>query len=865
MYVEKQTACQVYVYTPCRQDLNVEFCCQNQLIHTQARQMQTARHRSGSVVSGIAFNVPILDQYEQLSRSGPGAPETRTLRRSNSFVPAPKESSSGISGTEGHLAITPLTDREKAAIWQREEKRNENSIDLDLDDELVINNIESNFANELSVRKAQEFRDFLTQTKAQNDAFVTDVEGIVSQLETLLAIHKNVTIQTRDFQSESTSLIDELESYETLYNDLRDKFAIFQDLESIVKRLNTANNSKIVLKSSFQNDILSKLDTCLLSVNDPAHAKYKDIDSYKYRFKQCMIRALTLIRNYLINYLKTAESKVITTINELPKDKDNSIVIDALINKNFSDSLSSFYSLFAEIYRRINGNDDYFNLLDDIYNQYFKTRSSLVHTYIIQPHMRDSVNFNTDLLSLANSNLKFFAKLIEREFDIFRNLFFLPPNEITETIDNSANLTAAHKFFESLLDPLYYLLRNKILRESDINSLCEMVSLLRSYTEMENDTTEFSQYLALQQNRIDYDELLQPVLEDTQTRLVFRIHKFVETNIVNYKKTGKELIISNKPVAAATSDINPNADYIDDNIMLNSNMIYPPIINSIKLLTKIYQLLNQSVFDDITSSIVHLSLLSLESNFSNISSIDCKLYEIRSLILFKEYINTFEIEHARKETSLDFSGLKKLYTKFLERNTKIELKSTEHESLFNLILGSIPKVVNDYVDCRIELQIELRNVVHEFIKITSKTFVEPLFSTPLEELTAEKVNTINTKLISNIRSELPRLKILIKDYIRDNRTSTFLLDGIQEEIQNEYTLFYDSVTASGKGEVIVELYDVGYLNKIWVETVKLLFIDDEEDEDGNLDDLRDIQKDIEAMADYPLDADTASSVVTSSL
>ena len=826
--------------------------------------MQTARHRSGSVVSGIAFNVPILDQYEQLSRTGPRVPDTPTHRRSNSCVFAPGEGSVAQQETDKDLAMTPLTDREKAAIWQIEQEKNENNIDFDLDDEIVINDLESNFNNDLLVHKAQEFKDFLSHTKAQNDTFVTDVEDIVSQLESLLIIHKNVTVQTRDFQSESTTLIDELESYETLYNDLREKFAIFQDLESIVKRLNTANNSKIVLKSSFQNDILSKLDTCLQSVNDPAHAKYKDIDSYKYRFKQCMIRALTLIRNYLTDYLKTVESKIIITISELPKDKDNSIVIDALISKNFSDSLSSFYNLFAEIYKRINGNDDYFNLLDDIYNQYFKTRGSLVSTYIIQPHMSDSVNFNAELLNLANSNLKFFAKLIEKEFDIFRNLFFLPPNEITETVDNSANLTAAHKFFESLLDPLYYLLRNKILRESDINSLCEMVSLLRSYTEMENDTTEFSQYLAMQQNRIDYGELLQPVLEDTQTRLVFRIHKFVETNIVNYKKTGKELIISNKP-AATTSDMNTNADYIDDNIILNSNMIYPPIINSIKLLTKIYQLLNQSVFDDITSSIVHLSLLSLESNFSNNSSIDCKLYEIRSLILFKEYINTFEIEHARKETSLDFSGLKKLYTKFLERNRKIELKSTEHESLFNLILGSIPKVVNDYVDCRIELQIELRNVVHEFIKITSKTFVQPLFSIPLEELTADKVEPINTKLISNIRSELPRLKTLIKDYIRDNRTSTFLLDGIQEEIQNEYTSFYDSVTASGKGEVIAELYDVEYLNKIWVETVKLLFIDDEEDENGNLDDLRDIQKDIEAMADYPLDADTASSVVTSNL
>lgn len=828
----------------------------------------TGRHRSGSVVSRIAFNVPILEQYDQLSKPEPGAHDATIGRhiRSNSCVYEQRDTVKTFSGhLPEQLTITPLTESEKRALWRREQERNENSIDFDLYDEIVIEDLESNANNDMSVLKAQEFRDFLKQTKAQNDLFVADVEDIVAKLESLLVIHNNVTVQTRDFQSESTALIDELESYETLYNDLKDRFAIFQDLESIVKRLNIANNSKIVLKSSFQTDILSKLDKCIESVNDPEHAKYKDIDLYKYRFKQCMIRALTLIRNYLIDYFKTVESKIITTINELPKDKDNSIVVDALINKNFTDSLSSFYTLFVEIYKRTNGNDDYFNLLDDIYNQYFKTRGNLVSNYLIQPHMRDDVNFNTDLLNLANTNLNFFSKLIEKEFDIFKNLFFLPPNEVTDSIDNSANLTAAHKFFETLLDPLYYLLRNKILRESNINSLCEMVNLLKSYTEMENETTEFSQYLDMQQNKIDYDELLHPILEDTQTRLVFRIHKFVETNIVNYKKTGKELIISNKPVVDNSSDINVNPDYVDDNLLLNSNMIYPPIINSIKLLTKIYQLLNQSVFDDITSSIVHLSLLSLESNFSNISTIDCKLYEIRSLILFKEYINSFEIEHARKETSLDFSGLKKLYTKFLERNKKIELKSTEHESLFNLILGSIPKVVNDYVDCRIELQIELRNVVHEFIKISSKAFVEPLFTTPLEELSADKIKSINTKLVSNIQTELPRMKSLIRDYIRDNRTSTFLLDGIQEEIQTEYTTFYDNVTALGKGDVIAELFDVEYLNKIWVETVKLLFLDEDEDENGNIDGFRDIQKDIEAMADYPLETDTASSIVTSNV
>lgn len=824
------------------------------------------RHRSSSVVSNIAFNVPILEQFEtnsakidQTKNQNISANRDFNRIRSNSLKLTKKEKP--ITSTS--CTITPLTDAEKTVIWQKQRELNENNIAFDISDEIVIEDLESNLHNDLSLLKSQEFQDFLYHTRAQNDVFINDVQDIISKLDNLLEIHHSVTAQTHDFQSESTTLINELDSYESLYNDLEETFSIFQDLEPIVKRLNTANNSKIVLKSSFHSNILLKLDRCLQSVNDPKHSKYKDIDSYKYRFKQCMIRALTLIRNYLINYFKTVESKIITKINELPKDKDNSIVIDALINKNFVDNLSSFYNLFVEIYKRTNGNDEYFNLLDDVYNQYLKTRGTLVFNYIIHPHMQNDVDFNkNDLLTLSNLNLKFFSKLIEKEFEIFKNLFFLPPNEITESIDNSANLTACHKFFETLLDPLYYLLRNKILRETNINALCELVNLLKSYIEKDLENVDFSEYLDFQQNRIDYEELLKPILEDTQTRLVFRIHKFVESNIVNYKKTGKELIISNKPSVESNSE---NDDYIDNNLILNSNMIYPPIINAIKLLTKIYQLLNQSVFDDITSSIVHLSLLSLENNFSNNTTIDCKLYEIRSLILFKDYINTFEIEHARKETSLDFSGLKKLYSRFWGRKDKIELKSTDHESLFNLILGSIPKVVSDYVDCRIELQIELRNVVHEFIEITAQNFIDDSLSKlKLTDLTPEKLQTIKTNIISNIQNELPRLKALIKDYIRDTKTSTFLLDGIQEELQTTYTTFYNMVNSSGKGELIENLMEVETLNKAWVDTVKLLFIDEEdnEEEEGDLEDLKDIQKDLEAMVDDPLE--TASSIVTSS-
>jgi hypothetical protein len=820
--------------------------------------MKGRRQRSSSIVSNIAFNVPILDQFEQLK------PESESQHfhnhgRSHSFSLL---SSKSVNNLQENYIITPLLKDEKSEVWNHLQQSNENNIDFDLIDEIVIENLESNISNNQSVLKTTDFLNILNHTKTQNDSFIQDVENIIHQLDSLLSIHNNVTIQTRDFQSESNQLIQELNVVESLYSELSEKFDYFKDLDSIVKKLNTVNNSKIVLKSSFHDNILIKLDNCIKFVNNPKYENYKDITMYKYRFKQCMIRALTLIRNYIINFIKNVESKIISKINELPKENSNSIVIDALINNNFLDNMSSIYNLFSEIYKRTNGNDDYFNLLDDVYNQYFKTRGNLINNYIISPQMKN-INFNLNLIDLSNSNLKFFMKLIDKEFEIFKSLFFLPPNEINELIDNSTNLTVCYKFFEStILDHLYYLLRNKILRETNINSLCELITLINSYSESENLNFEFSQYLNLQLNRINYEELLKPILEDAQTRLVFRIQKYVETNIVNYKKTGKELIITNKPVKSSDDDKN---DFINNNLVLNSNMVYPPIICSIKLLTKIYQLLNQSIFDDITSSVVHLSLLSLKNNFNNNSTLDCKLYQIRSLILFKEYINTFDIEHARKETVLDFSGLQNLYSKFLGRQNKIELKSTDHESLFNTILGSIPKVINDYVDCRIELQIEIRNVVHEFIEISSKNFIEPLLIDSTDSLNVESLNKINEKFIFNIKTELPRLKILIQDYIKDNKTKIFLLDGIKEEIQAEYSKFYKMINESNNGELIAELMDNDEIIKIWADTVKLLFInDDDEDRENeqNLNELKDIQKDLENMDVRSLDAD---SVVTSTI
>lgn len=765
------------------------------------------RHRSSTVVESIALNVPILDQFEQLHHH-----ENGSLQRSSSFGEINQKTHEKIGSI-----ITPFLKHEKEIIWHKLIDANENKIDIDIQDEMVVEDLQSNMNNDNAVAKAGEFIDFLTLAKAQNSSFIDDTEKIITNLDKLLTIHVDVTAQTRDFQSESNQLISELDKLDALHSDLTEKFVNFQHLESIVKKLNTVNNSKIVLKQSFNETVLLKLDASLAFVRDPKHSHYKDIALYKHRFSQCMMRALSLIRNYLVTHIASTGTKINEKINGLPTDKDNSIVIDALVNTTFSESMSSIYSLFHELYIRATTlpGDDYYNLLDDVYNQYLSTRGQLISTHVVGPHMR---TFNADfakkdLVSLASASLNFFLKIASKEYDLFATLFFIPPTDLvaSDTLDNTTNIAAAHRMLESMLDPLYYLLRNRILREQAIPPLCELITLIKTYSEAATDG-------------VDIETLLKPILEDAQTRLMFRVHKYVESNVVNYKKTGQELVITNK-----VSTIVGQTEDIELASLVN---VYPPVAAAVHLLTQIYQLLTPIVFDDITSSMVHLTLLALRRDFGDVNSLDAKLYSLRSLIKFRENLDGFEIEHARREISLDFSGLRKLYERLRPRQPVQDVVNEEQGTLFDAVLGSVPKVVNDFVDCRVELQVEIRRVVHEFIELCVRNVV-PEFP---QEYTVSSVQKVNDGVLNGIKTEVPRLRSLVKEFVHDGKVGAFLMDGVQQGVQAKYDKYYGDVIEKVDGEVLAVIVEPETVGKVWADAVKKVFAEEDEEDDVYIED-----------------------------
>ena len=51
-------------------------------------------------------------------------------------------------------------------------------------------------------------------------------------------------------------------------------------------------------------------------MNDPAHRAFPDVETYAPKFRHCMTRALTLIRNYFVSSMREVSDEVMAKIKE---------------------------------------------------------------------------------------------------------------------------------------------------------------------------------------------------------------------------------------------------------------------------------------------------------------------------------------------------------------------------------------------------------------------------------------------------------------------------------------------------------------------------------------------------------------------
>lgn len=137
---------------------------------------------------------------------------------------------------------------------------------------------------------------------------ISTTDEALAILNDLKSSFLTVDAQTSTFQASCSSLLAQQHHLQSLADSVATNLQPFTELEPITRVL-ARPGSDFVKTQSFR-EMLVRLDHCLEWMSDPAHRGFKEVESYAPKFRQCMTRALTLIRNFFVSNMQEVASEV---------------------------------------------------------------------------------------------------------------------------------------------------------------------------------------------------------------------------------------------------------------------------------------------------------------------------------------------------------------------------------------------------------------------------------------------------------------------------------------------------------------------------------------------------------------------------
>ncbi|KAF2702694.1 Sec34-domain-containing protein [Pleomassaria siparia CBS 279.74] len=653
------------------------------------------------------------------------------------------------------------------------------------------------------------YQDQLHLTRSHLDSIVTDTSDTLHVLSSLSESFKAVETQTTAFRTQCEGLIDDQKRITKLADDMEQNLRYYLYLEPITKRLNAPGAGNFVRGKEF-TEMLANLDNCLEYMQ--AHPTHRESATYRSRYRLLLTRALTLIRVHFTNALREIAADVSKRIADRQL---NDTTMSALLYAKFRVGAPELKKIGLEIHKRAvlpagaeaGAEAEYQSLMNELYQSYSATRGRLILPIVTRKigEIAQAPSSAKDLVSFARSSISYIRGICFDEYDLWGEWF-----------DGDGGL---YDFLESMCEPLYDHLRPRTIHETQILKLCELCTLIQMRY-MEEDEDEVS---PIEANKLDFPVLVHPALQDAQTRLVFLSLAVLRDDIERYKPKPEDLDYPSKTKKQATSGARstqvalsgkkgPKADATPASQMPKTPMVveednadsgwnfnteaafkdwYPTLRKAIWLLSKIYRLVHSSVFDDLAHRIVHSTTISLTQATSLIaksaSPTDAALFLISHLLLLKQQIVAFDIEFVTPETDLhyDFSSI---------TNTFWELRS--RGGFFNpraLASLLIPKVVENMLDAKAEVDARLRGAINDF----TGQFVGRM-TAPVEKgkgptrLTPTEAAARTTKVRQTIERETPFLRGKLEEYITDSRTREMLVAAVMESVTQTYEDWFDN-------------------------------------------------------------------------
>ncbi|KLJ08996.1 hypothetical protein EMPG_15558 [Blastomyces silverae] len=675
---------------------------------------------------------------------------------------------------------------------------------------------------EASYEEYQSCLDELQASKSHLDSLLTDTTSTLDILSNLSESFKSVEAQTAAFQHQCEGLLSAQMRSSKLAEEIHENIKYYDFLDPVSRRLNAPGAGNSVRTKDF-SDMLRRLDECLdyMQTHKP---EQKESETYRSRYRLLLTRALTLIRGHFVSTLREISSGVAKRIADRQL---NDTTMSALLYAKFRVGAADLKAIGLEIQKRAvppvdpeqGAEAEYQSLLNELHTSFSATRGKLVIP-VLRKRLNDisqAPSTSKDLVAFARASIGYIRGICLDEFELWGQWFH--------------GQQGLYDFLEAVCEPLYDHLRPRIIRETKLIKLCQLCSLLQTrYLSDPEDEGEFAD-----PTQLDFSVLIQPALEDAQTRLVFRAQAILRDEIEKYKPRAEDLDYparnrnvllpgseNNKSHAVShrrTSSAEPTTPLpkmpmvVDEDIDspqekdprwdFDSRAVfegwYPTLRKAVWLLSRIYRLVNSTVFDDLAHQIVHRTTLSLHAASTQISTkaspADAQLFLIKHLLLLKQQIVAFDIEFVSPDISIDFSSVTNTFWELRERGGLFNPRN-----LMRLLGGGLlPRVVENMFDAKVELDGRLRTVINDFTNSFKSKMTHSLASLAKSTNRSESYSNALRLTCKAIEKEVPNLRRILSEYLDDTRTKETLVGAVQDSVIQAYEDFFDSYTLTLEG------------------------------------------------------------------